>query len=218
MTGSAFTAFVCIALIVWPSNGGAQGFRVPTPLAQLVGSADAIIFGEIASVTPEFIELSATEVILARVDVDQRRLSIERMARSPTDPRWAPYREGQQIVLFLTRTDNEGNRWSFAGPVNDSEWPVDEEKVYLYDRFVEGLPLQKFSLEGQDFHAQALPYETVAAALRDYGSVFRWEKSATDDAWRPIKRCGHYLAADFPARSPLHQLLVRETEAMSATP
>lgn len=218
MTGSAFTAFVCIILIAWPSNVGAQGFRVPTPLAQLVGSADAIVFGEIATVTSEFIELSATEVILARVDVDRRLLSIERMARAPTDPRWAPYRAGQQVVLFLKRSDDEGNRWSFAGPANDSEWPVDEGKVYLYDRFVEELPLQNFSLDGQEFHAQALSYETVAAALRDYGTVFRWEKSVTDDVWRPIRRCGRVLAADFPVRSPLHQLLVRETEAMSARP
>ena len=218
MTGFAFTALVCIALIVWPSNGGTEGFRVPTPLAQIVGSADAIVRGEVTSVSPESIELSAAKVILARVDVDQRSLSIARMARAPTDPRWAPYREGQQVVVFLKRPEEGGNRWTFAGPANDSEWPVGAEKVYLYDRFVEGLPLRKYSLEEQEFHAQALSYETVAAALRDYGLVYRWEKSATDHTWHPKKRCGRYLAAGFAARSPLHQLLIRETDAASDTP
>lgn len=211
-TTPGVTGLVCAALIACATMSSAQQFRVPTPLAQIVGSADAVVIGRISAVEPETFTLYVEEVIVSRVAAELQSLTIDRASRAPTDPRWAPYREEQTILVFLKSLDG-GGRWAFAGPPNDSEWPVDGERVYMYDRFVEGLPLQKIHLDGQEFHAQSLPRATVVAALEDYSSVFRWEKLPAQGRWRPKKLGASGLAEDFPARSALHRLLVEETKA-----
>lgn len=200
-----------LALIISWAVFAAQAFRVPPPLAKIVGTADAIVIGRIVSVCDETFKLRVTEVITGGARFNQRSLTIRREPRSPTDPRWAPYEEGQDILAFLIRNGEVGQGiWSFCGIPNDCEWPVDEEFVYLYDRFIDGLQLNSIKLDDHEFFAQILPRSVVISALKGYRSCFRWE-AIPSNKWFPRRICGDDVLEAFRGKSTIHRQLVRET-------
>lgn len=213
------TVLAILGLLLSVDASVAQGFRVPRPLAEIIGRSDAIVIGRIADVHDDAIRLEVEQIVVERVEVGSGPLRIDREPRVATDPRWAPYRAGQQVLLFLRRAEGgDAPHWAFAGPANDSEWPVEDDVVHLHGRFVDGLDLREIELHGATFHAQTLPRSTVSEALTEYASIYCWQESDESD-WAPRRIGSQELGQEFADRSPLHRLLWTETrQALAQQP
>jgi hypothetical protein len=195
-----------VLLSSWPIFA-AEAFRAPPPLARIVGTADVIAIGRITSVCDETFKLRVTEVISARVPFNQLSISIRRSSRSPTDPRWAPYKQGQDVLIFIKREgDVRQWLWSFAGMPNDSEWPVNEELVSI-------------KLSGYQFFAQMLPRSAVISALKGYKSCFSWGEVHPNNLLSPSRICGNEILEAYCIKSVIHRHLAQETlEILNTSP
>ena len=170
-----------------------------------------IVIGRIRSVGEERFELSVSEVISAKQALVNDDLVVRRSPRLPTDPRWAPYKEGQIILAFLKKDGGaKPPYWSFTGVPNDSEWPVDEERVYLYDRFIDGLPLLSITINDHDVHTQTLSRNVVTSALDDYGSCFVWEPDPANEGRYPTRICKNDMLEEYCAESVIHRHIALE--------
>ncbi len=216
-TRQAILAFL-VLLISSPLFAG-EAFRAPPPLAEIVGAADAIVIGRIMSINDETFKLRFTEVISLRKPFNQRSLTVRRSPRLSTEPRWAPYKKGQNILIFLKGDDETGQGvWSFAGTPNDSEWPVNEKVIYFYDRFIDGLPINSIKLGSYRFFAQMLPRTTVISALKGYRSCFYWEAARSNELMLPRRICGDEELEAFRSESVIHQHLTEETLKLLSPP
>ena len=210
--GTRTAILVFLVLHVSSPISAEQAFRAPPPLAEIVGTADAIIIGRISSVDNVKFKLHVTEVISARIPFNQTSLHVRRSPRPPTDLRWAPYKQGQDILVFLNRnTEARQWFWSFASLPNDSEWPVNKELVYFFDRFIDSLPINSNKIDGYQFFAQRLPRSTVISALKRYKTCFSWQNTLSDDLLSPNMICGDDILKRYCIESVMHRHLARET-------
>ena len=202
---------VVMVLLSSFAPSAADEFRAPMPLAEIIGTSDAIVIGRLTSVSEEMFGLHVSEVISAKQPLVNHDLVVRRSPRLPTDPRWAPYKEGQIILAFL-KEDGGGRQpcWSFTGVPNDSEWPVDEERVYLYDRFIDGLPLLSITIHDHDVHTQTLSRNVVTSALDDYGSCFVWEPDPANEGRYPTRICNNDMLEKYCAESVIHRHIALE--------
>lgn len=197
--------------ISWPLFA-AEAFRAPPPLAKIVGTADVIVIGRITFVGDETFKLHVTEVISTRVHFNQLFLFVRRLPRPPTDLRWAPYKQGQDILIFLNKESDIRQRlWTFAGTPNDSEWPVNEELVFFFDRFIDSLPINSNNLGEYQFFAQVLPRSAVISALKGYKSCFSWREVHPKNLLSPSRVCGYEILEAYCIKSVIHRHLAQET-------
>ncbi len=204
------------ALILSPLLSAGQEFRQPPPLARIVGTSDAIVIGTIRSVADRSFRLIPTRIVDSDERPAGRALTVARAKRFRFEPRWAPYEAGQSVLVFLDRGEaEEPPRWRFAARPEDSEWPVAQDTVYFYNRFIDGLPMTKVEIDGHRFPAQRLPADDVISAFRQYRACYRWREDSPRAAPPAERICPQEQVEEFARRTPLHRQLIRETAELS---
>src|SRR6188768_3177501 len=78
--------------------GGSASFREPVSLARLVGTAHSIVTGTVVATGGETFTLAVERRHGGDVG---GKVVVAMPARMPTEPRWQPYRRGEELLLFL---------------------------------------------------------------------------------------------------------------------
>lgn len=162
------------------------GFQAPLPLGRMITTADAIVVGTITRVSASRFTLKIGEVLAG--DVAARKIDVPFFPAPEDSPRWAPYRRGQEVVLFLGR---DRNGFRILGRLGEGEIPLDAHYAYFHGRYINTLKPDYYQVDGHRVYLQRLDRAKTLDAIRTYRS------SAGTPRYR--------------SRSPLHEFLTRET-------
>ena len=199
-----------------PPNGLAQNAERssqmsdydPIPLARMIGTTELAVIARVTAVRDDDLTLAVERRLRGTVG-DQ--LIMAKFVPSKFDsPRAAPYTEGQQFVLFLTRPDAQVDRWRVRGLGGEGELPLENGYVYFHGRVVQGLERAEYRVHGVDRNIQRFPVEPVSAAVRAYARCFAWEQ---DDRrrWHSRQICNETTLRTYRRESRVHELITAES-------
>jgi hypothetical protein len=97
---------------------------IPTSLTKLFLGADRIVYGEITEVD------SATFTVQVEKNLyhEEKSFTVRKFPNWACHTRWAPYKKGQKLFLFLGQ--HEGQYFSL-GAANEGELPIYNQKVHI---------------------------------------------------------------------------------------
>ena len=209
------TSFLLLYVCVFFSSTGvaATSFRAATPLVEIIAQSDAILIGEIISVSKNTFSFQIQKEIIKRRPLLNSTLQIAYKKRSTVEPRWAPYQTGQIILVFVKKSDELDNvLWSFSAMPNDSEWPVIGKNILFYDRYIQGLAIKQRQYGKYQFYAQSLDINIVISAIVNLSNCFQ---PKTDSLKKPLwlyKICNESGLKAYSKQSKLHHHLVIESK------
>lgn len=136
-------------LLCWLGNSQAHAKKHIWPFACVVHSADLIVVGEITAVSAHSVLFRIDEQVFG--SSADSVITVERWKEWTCDRRFAPYAEGQRLLLLLAK---DKDRYT---PINAStgELPVQQDSVPVYR-------------EGERFALSEL-----TSAMRDVRSCFK---------------------------------------------
>ena len=85
----------------------------PIPLARMIGTTELAVIARVTAVRDDDLTLAVERRL--RGTVGDQLLMAKFVPSKFDSPRAAPYTEGQQFVLFLTRPDAQVDRWRVRG-------------------------------------------------------------------------------------------------------
>ena len=183
-----------------------SAFRQGPGLFAIAAQAEAIVIAEIVRVGADAFDARIVERLHG--DAVEETISVQKSDFLPTEPRWAPYAAGQRLVLFLSKSADDG-RWRNVGKSGEGELPVDAAYVYLTGHFVEGLSVERFQTIGAEIASQRVTRAEFVDAIEGLDDCF------TLDDEPPTQRCDDETLQAYAARSPLHLYLARGAGALS---
>jgi hypothetical protein len=133
-------------------------------LHELAAVAERVVVGEIVAVQEDTYELAVERTL---VGVHVERLRLRRFDDWTCAGRWAPYREGQRMLVFA-----RGERALGAG--NEGEMPLVGAGA-LVPYSVRGHRFVERPVDGGELHASWVPLAGVAGALSAFRSSFDFE-------------------------------------------
>ncbi len=200
---------------------------VPTNFADLAGTSDAIVVGDISKIDENTYSLTVEDV-LAGPAMKGQSLRVRRFRDWVCAWRWADYEVGQKLLVFLTRDDEE-QVWSSRGAACEGESPIVENDVHA--NF--GVPGKSIEYKGRfgKWHLSAVPFNQVRTAILDFRAAFRvlpakdpWRKDGEYSVYVPFERIESVSKPttspfrprrpppEFRTRSPLHRHLAETVE------
>ena len=191
----------------------AVAFEAPTPLGELIGSADVVVVGTIEEVDEAGVRVAVEEVLAGELEAEA--ILVERFPAPAESPRWAPYAAGQSVVLFLERRCTRGDRradWTIMGRIGEGEIPLEGEFAFLHGRYIDlqELPQGYYEFHGQTSYLQRLPREVLLDAVRTYRECWDWG-SLPAEGGAPLACCSPEARREFAGRSLLHAFLASES-------
>jgi hypothetical protein len=151
---------------------------------ELVERAELIVVGRIERVSGRHFELRIEELVQARPEIDSAAGNVVRvsMFRDWTcASRWKPYRRGQQLFAFLSRS--EGTWTAVSAGTNEGEMPIEDNLAYARTSLLRAenpvwpdlknppapLPSAKrYRVYGRAYDGLAFPLEEIKAAVRQH--------------------------------------------------
>lgn len=191
---------------------------IPMQLVDLVATADFIATGEIAEVRKETFILKVNDVFAGKPG---EKVEIVKFQDWPCAWRWAPYEVGQEVLVFVKR---EEGKLQLLGAGGESESPIVDEQVYC--QFPCELKLFVFGKIG-DHQVPKASLKDVNAALTEYQKCFRL--TPAKKPWKRVSKQGELFSIDqikqqctdaelaaYARKSPVHKMLVDETQRKAA--
>lgn len=214
---------VCAAVLLLAfhsSTAGGEGFRVPVSLGELIGTADGVVVGTIASVSDCSFTLVVEQTLVG--EIEETTIGVEKFRSPTTTPRWAEYEDGQRVLLFLARTElppgQQGSPgWRILGRIGEGEIALEEGYAYFHGRYIDSLPQDHYRFQGQTSYLQRLDRESTLDAVRTYRECFRWFGTPSEER-RPMIVCSPDALTAYGGRSPLHEFLVKEAREADSSP
>lgn len=190
-------------------NGGTQDYDV-VPLPRLIGLADLIVSGTIASVEESTYEFRTDEILKGSASGNIR---VTQFVPSRFDgPRAAPYATGQRFLLFLETQPEGAEHWKIMGLGGEGEMPLEDGYVYFHGRRLEDLALGEFRVHGTHRRIQRVSVEDFRDAVRGYLRCFRWHPAGGDRVRpEPEQICDDVAVAEYRAAGPMHERLTSWT-------
>lgn len=167
-----------LALLAWV---GLLAGRAPAPsytrqlLWQLAAYADVVAAGEIVAVDAETFEFRVDDAVLGTQA--GARLRVRRFENWTCHGRWAPYAEGQRLLVFLRESEKEPGRLRAIGGGNEGEMPLLGGDVVVENTHgyrVRGFALERHAAFGEDMRGTRVPYDELRAAALGFRETFRW--------------------------------------------
>jgi hypothetical protein len=195
----------CASLVGAP----ARAYYVPLFTIEMIGRADAIVLGTIEKVGSEDFELRVEQPLYGSAAGPLRVRSFRDWTCAS---RWAPYRVGQRLILFLTAGTPADPRWAIVGAGDEGEMLVVGKTVYHqlwpdWERRV-----RTHHVSGRKFYGATAPLSDVADALAAYRSLYRIVPDEREWFARDVVRISTEEAArEFSRRSDFHRLLAHQS-------
>jgi hypothetical protein len=190
-------------------NGLCPRFR----LFELVAAADVIVSGTVRDLREGSDELQypyfSSEGTFA-LDVEQRvagaqlpeAIRVQRYRDSTCAFRWAPYAEGQRVLLFLAAPREASAPYTILGVRGEGEMPVVEQEVLLRGYLVKELERRQRSVDGATLKEASIALSDFKQAVVGFRASYALEKD---------KR-----GRRSPALRPDRSLDVAEADALSS--
>ena len=207
-----FAGASCVAAFVAAASV-AKADYVSTTLLDLVGTADIAAAGEIVEVHQDTFVLKVDETLIGE---KHETIEIQQFRDWACASRWAPYKVGQKVLVFLEEKDGE---FTLPGAGGESESPIEGKFVYCQFPYpADPLDLERYGAH----HAPKLRLHDLMGAIREYRSCFR--VTPAKDPWRRVGEHKEYFAFDrieqvcstlalrkYTTHSAVHTYLVEST-------
>jgi hypothetical protein len=181
----------------------------PIPLPRLIGMADRILFGMVQSVEKETFTFKVEEALAG--ESGKEAISIAQFVPNEFDgPRAAPYRQGQQFLVFL-KMDATQNLLRILGAGGEGEMPVESGFVYFSGRHVEGLERKNYTVHQKERAIQRFDYKIFEEAVKDFRKCYRCEFDPSENRYKCQKTCEAATFQRLGEKSFIHKYLVNNS-------
>ena len=130
---------LCSVGLAWLLVWGAQAADAPRPtvqplpLYQMVATADVIVVGTLAKVTPALLTLTTEQVIQGPAE---KKYQVKRYVPDTAQGPWLSEHKDQQLMLFLSRAASGYESmyqsiWTIMGAGGQGELPIENQSIYL---------------------------------------------------------------------------------------
>jgi hypothetical protein len=143
-------------------------------------------------------------------------LEVKRFIDWSGNARWTGYRAGQEVLLFLTRPDdepaNDPRGWKILGYGGEGEMPVEHGFIYCHGLFLKGFDRERFRVQHGRLDGYRFRSDEFLAAVKGYRRCFRLDEEQIKG--RPaaiVQACDDKTLTSYRQRSPLNRYLVEGT-------
>ena len=176
---------------------------------EMIGRADAIVLGTIENVSAEDFELRVEQRLHGS---DAGRVRVRSFRDWMCASRWAPYRVGQRLILFLAAGTASDPRWAILGAGDEGEMLVEGDTVYHQLWPDRRQRARMHQVAGGRFHGVTAPLPDVVDALASYRALYRLVVDNKGWFGRDVVRVGTEQAAqEFSRRSHFHRFLALQS-------
>jgi hypothetical protein len=184
---------------------------VPLPLSNVIGISDCIASGTVIKVSDSTFLFKIDQTI--KGVKEQATITVLKAKADPFDsPQPAPYKEGQQYILFLaaTSTGTEPKLWKLIDRGRADQMTFIDSWVYFNDRNFNGLTMGYYDVYGVKQDIQRFDKNMFLDAVQHYSDCFHWTKLQNGKTM-PIKICDESKITRYANTSFMHKYLVNET-------
>jgi hypothetical protein len=199
--------------VLWPYNDGHASDWIGIPLSKLIGTSELIVYGRVKQVLDSTILFQVSHKIGdEKADIIEI-LKAERDSFASVKP--APYEAGQCYLLFLCKSQNTLPKlaWKVMGKAQEGQMPVIGNYIYFTDRYVEGIPIKQYKVNGVELDIQRLEFSSFLDALEGYKQCYRWTRQGQEEKYLVTPLCGDNQITLYKNKGFLPNYLVTETQA-----
>lgn len=199
--------------VLWPYNNGHASDWIGIPLSRLIGTSELIAYGSVKEVLDSTILFQVSHKI-----GDEKAEIIEILKAEPdrfASVKPAPYETGQSYLLFLHKTQNAFPKltWKIMGTAQEGQMPVIDNYIYLNDRYIEGIPLEHYRVNGVDLNIQRFEFRPFLNAIEEYRQCYQWIRQGTDGNDLPKQLCNDNQITVYRKKGFINNYLVTQTQA-----
>jgi hypothetical protein len=187
----------------------AQADYSPLFTTEMIGRADVIALGTVEEVGTEDFALHVEQMLHG---ADAGPLRVRSFRDWTCASRWAPYRVGQRLILFLTAGTASDPRWAILGAGDEGEMLVEGDTVHHQLWPDRRQRARTHHVTGGRFHGVTAPLPDVVDALAAYRALYRLVLDEKGWFGRDVVRIGTEQAAqEFSRRSDFHRFLALQS-------
>jgi hypothetical protein len=210
---AVFKFLPVLLAVLWPYNSVCASDWIGTPLSKLTGTSELIVYGSVKEV------LDSTVAFEVAQRIGNEEADVIEVLKAKPDPfagvKPAPYQSGQYYLLFLAKSPSAGPKviWKVMGKGQEAQMPVIDNYVYFNDRYLEGIPLKQYKVNGVELNIQRFEFASFVNALEDYKKCYQWIRQGQDDKYLVKQLCNDDEVTLYSKKSFIHNYLVTETQA-----
>jgi hypothetical protein len=204
-----------LALGVVLIAGLARADYQPLPLTELFAGSDLVALGTIAAVDESTFLVKDYNVLFGAAP--SAPLMVKRFRDWSGNARWAPYRVGQKVLLFLAAAGDKAPAgepvWRIRGRGGEGEMPVEDGFVYCQGLYLEGFARRTHDVQQGALQGYRFVLEDFLSALQGYNRCYRLSVQECKRRTVSIQRvCDGQALERYRERSPLQRYLVERSE------
>jgi len=198
--------------VLWPYNNGYASDWIGIPLAKLIGTSELIVYGSVKQVLDSTVLFQVVQKI-----GDEKADIIEILKAQPdrfASVKPAPYEAGQFYLLFLCKSQGAFPKaiWKVMGKAQEGQMPVIGTYIYFNDRYVEGIPMEQYKVNGVELNIQRFEFSPFLNAVEEYKQCYQWIRQGKDGNYLPKELCNDNQITLYRKKSFIHNYLVTETQ------
>jgi len=136
----------------------------PLSLLQMALTSDLIVIGSISEIEDEYFTFEIQEIVGG--EITDKSIKVKRYVNRPCASRWTEYTLGQELLLFLLKT--EDNTYLILSDGGEGELPISKTNVYLSSWYGFDMPFMITYRIDKDGTRQAFYFQ----AYELYGSIY----------------------------------------------
>ena len=220
---SPLTALFSVGL-AWLLVWGAQAADAPRPtvqplpLYQMVATADVIVVGTLAKVTPALLTLTTEQVIQGPAE---KKYQVKRYVPDTAQGPWLSEHKDQQLMLFLSRAASGYESmyqsiWTIMGAGGQGELPIENQSIYLGGFSLPGFVQKTYPLPGGQITGYQWVRDEFFEAVAQYGRCFQMKipaHSSPSSAPTLVQTCPDDALNTYRQSSAISRLLVEQSLA-----
>lgn len=208
------TKKLILTIIILTIANSSESKYIPTPLIELVGKAELIVYGTIKKVGKEQFKFNIHETLYGEDYIFPKGEIIEviKFKNWTCASRWTEYKNDQELVLFLYQNGEGKNiTWRILGGGDEGENFIQYGMVLFDSR---GIPMTNSDSLEEDLKYKFKKIDFFNA-IKDYREVFSVNTVTSPDGYRSSKSIG--LIVDnkglkkYKSISPAHKYLAEES-------
>lgn len=98
--------------------------------------------------------------------------------------RWAAYRTGQRVLLFLSRPEAGEKKWRILGGGGEGEMPLVQDSICVREYEVHGYQMLPQAIGEDRANGSLVPLDQFERAIRGFRETYAWELD--NRSWLPI--------------------------------
>jgi hypothetical protein len=182
------------------------------PLDRMIGTAETLVVGEVASVSDATFRANVKEVVAGDFSSKQLEIAQYIPSRFEGKPRAVSYATGQTFLWFLVKDEKlqRPNVWRIMGAGGEGEMPIDDGFVYFPARHIDGLKAEPYRVHGAERTTERFELPAFIDAVKNYRKCFKWEPAKVERP-KPVAVCDQATLDQLAKTSVAHKYLVTTT-------